>query len=58
MSEETSVTEDTPRLGRRAFFGRALLLAGAGTALLGLTGCPGGDQDNDEGDDGDGEDDD
>jgi hypothetical protein len=39
-------------MGRRAFFGRALLAAGAAAALMGLTGCPGGDQD-DDGDEGD-----
>jgi hypothetical protein len=41
--------------GRRAFFGRALLLAGAAVTLTSLTGCPGGqqDDDDDEGDDGD-----
>ncbi|MEV7626428.1 hypothetical protein [Actinoplanes sp. NPDC089786] len=46
-------------LGRRAFFGRALLAVGGGVALLTLTGCPGGDQgdDDDDGDD-DGDDDD
>ncbi|GAA4716072.1 hypothetical protein [Phytohabitans rumicis] len=45
-------TDDT--LGRRAFFGRALLAAGAVPALIGLAGCPGGDQDDDDdGDDGD-----
>jgi len=39
-------------IGRRAFFGRALLLAGAAATVLGLSGCPGGDQDDDD-DDGD-----
>jgi hypothetical protein len=42
-----------PRVGRRAFFGRALLATGAAVGLVGLTGCPGGDDD-----DGDDEDDD
>ena len=39
-------------MGRRAFFGRALLAAGAVGGLLTLTGCPGGEQDDDD-DDGD-----
>jgi hypothetical protein len=42
------------RMGRRALFGRALLLTGAAAALMGLTGCPGGggdDDDDDEDDD-------
>lgn len=43
-------------IGRRTFFGRALLAAGATAGLLSLTGCPGGDQD-DDGDDDDGDDD-
>ena len=42
--------EDQPTRGttisRRRFFGRALAVAGAGAALLTLTGCPGGDQDH------------
>lgn len=38
-------------LGRRAFLSRALLAAGAGATLLGLTGCPGSDQDDDDDDD-------
>ncbi|MDP9793373.1 hypothetical protein J2S43_001885 [Catenuloplanes nepalensis] len=46
------------KLGRRALFGRTTLLAaGAAVTLLGLTGCPGGEQD-DDGDDDDGGDDD
>jgi hypothetical protein len=49
-------TTRTP-IGRRAFFGRALLAAGATTALLGLTGCPGGEQDDDGEDEGDQDDD-
>jgi hypothetical protein len=40
-------------MGRRTFFGRALLVAGAAAALAGLTGCPGGDQDDDDDDDDD-----
>ena len=42
-----------PGMGRRRFFGRALLAAGATAGLLTLTGCPGGDQDDDDDDDGD-----
>jgi hypothetical protein len=38
-------------MARRALFGRALMLTGAGVALLGLTGCPGGDQDDDDDED-------
>jgi hypothetical protein len=40
-------------IGRRALFGRALLAVGATTALLSLTGCPGGEQDDDGEDSGD-----
>jgi len=44
-------------IGRRAFFGRALLLAGASATVLALSACPGGDQDDDDdGDDGDDDD--
>ncbi|MCA2219280.1 hypothetical protein [Jidongwangia harbinensis] len=39
-------------IGRRAFFGRALLAAGAVATLTTLTGCPGGEQDDDGDDDG------
>jgi hypothetical protein len=57
MEDTKRNTEDerntAPAMGRRAFFGRALLVAGAGATLLGLSGCPGGDQDDDDGDDGD-----
>ena len=59
MDDTKRTTEDepnTPGIGRRAFFGRALLVAGAGATVLGLSGCPGGDQEDD--DDGDGGDDD
>ena len=42
-------------IGRRALFGRALLLAGASATVLALSGCPGGDQDDDD-DDGDDDD--
>ena len=63
----TAVMDDTKRnaedaernvagIGRRAFFSRALLMAGAATTLVTLTGCPGGEQD--DGDDDDGGDDD
>jgi hypothetical protein len=43
-------------IGRRRFFGRVLLAAGASAGLLTLTGCPGGEQD-DDGDDDEGDDD-
>ena len=60
MDDTTRKSEDDSRtgapIGRRAFFGRALLAVGATAALMGLTGCPGGDQDDDGGDD-DGDDD-
>jgi hypothetical protein len=38
-------------MGRRAFFGRSLLAVGAATALFGLTGCPGGNGEDEGGDD-------
>ena len=58
--ENAGMDETEPTTyGRRAFFGRALLLAGAGAATLtGLTGCPGGSQGDDDDDDGDDGDDD
>jgi hypothetical protein len=40
-------------MGRRAFFGRTLLAAGAMVGLVGLTGCPGGGGDDDDDDDDD-----
>ncbi len=47
-----NVGMDDTVIGRRAFFGRALLLAGATATVLTLSGCPGGDQDDeDDGDD-------
>jgi hypothetical protein len=56
MGEGKHNSQDDPSngavIGRRAFFGRALLAAGAAAALMGLTGCPGG-EDDDDGDDGD-----
>ena len=60
MDDTKTDTRDDPdagaAMGRRAFFGRALLAAGAVGGLLTLTGCPGGEQDDDD-DDGDGDDD-
>ena len=60
MDDAKRNSQDDPStgagIGRRALFGRALLVAGAGAALVGLTGCPGGSQDDDEGDDGDDDD--
>ena len=54
MDDTKGDAQDTPgtgaAIGRRAFFGRALLATGAVAGLLTLTGCPGGEQD-DEGDD-------
>ena len=41
-----------PALGRRAFLSRALMATGATAGLLALTGCPGGEQDDDGDDDG------
>jgi hypothetical protein len=57
--DETNREPDDGRgtIGRRAFFRGTLLAAGATVALLGLTGCPGGEQDDDGGDDDGGDDD-
>jgi hypothetical protein len=59
MDDSQRNSDDAPAAGtaiaRRAFFGRVFLAAGATTALMGLTACPGGDQD--DGDDGDDDDD-
>ena len=61
MDETTRTTPDEPRtgapMGRRTFFGRTLLAAAATTGLLTLTGCPGGEQDDDGEDGGDQDDD-
>jgi hypothetical protein len=38
---------------RRAFFGQALVVAGAAAALMGLTGCPAGDEDDGDDDEDD-----
>jgi hypothetical protein len=61
MADTRRTSADQPELtapiGRRAFFGRALLVAGAAAGLMTLTGCPGGEQDDDDDDDG-GDDDD
>jgi hypothetical protein len=40
-------------MGRRAFFSRALLVAGAAAGLTALTGCPGGGDDDEDDDDDD-----
>ena len=57
MDDTEKDTRDDPgtggAMGRRAFFGRALLAAGAVGGLLTLTGCPGGEQDDGDDDDGD-----
>lgn len=55
MEDTERSTANDPRIGRRAFFGRALLATGAAVGLVALTGCPGG---GDDGDDDDGGDDD
>jgi hypothetical protein len=60
--DDTTRTSADPSLngvafGRRTFFGRALLAVGATAGLLTLTGCPGGEQDDDGGDDDGGDDD-
>ncbi|MEU4423621.1 hypothetical protein AB0F81_23580 [Actinoplanes sp. NPDC024001] len=44
-------------MSRRLFFGRTLGVAGAAGVLLALTGCPGGDGDDDDGGDDEGDDD-
>jgi hypothetical protein len=55
MDDTERHPQDDPKtgagMGRRRFFGRALLAAGATAGLLTLTGCPGGEQDDDDGDD-------
>ena len=56
MDDTTRTSQDDPgtgaAMGRRSFFGRALLAVGATAGLLTLTGCPGGEQDDDDDDDG------
>jgi hypothetical protein len=49
-------SDTRPGIGRRALFSRALLAVGATTALVTLTGCPGGEQDDDGEDSGDDDD--
>ncbi len=51
MDDDTR--EPRPGMGRRAFFSRSLLAVGAATALFGLTGCPGGEQEDGGDDDAD-----
>jgi hypothetical protein len=57
MDDSRRNEHDSPGAGtaiaRRAFFGRILLVAGSTTALMGLAGCPGGEQDDDDDDDDD-----
>ena len=54
IERQPQEVQHTPAgMGRRRFFGRALLAAGATAGLLTLTGCPGGQQDDDDDDDGD-----
>ena len=55
MDDVTQRSDDAPVLGRRAFFGRVLLAAGATATVLTLSGCPGGStrDDEDEGEDDD-----
>lgn len=52
---ESQDERDTPdaTMSRRGFFGRTLAVVGAGTGLMTLTACPGGDQDDDDDDDDD-----
>jgi hypothetical protein len=58
MDKTKRSTDDEPIMGRRAFFRGALLTAGAAVTLLGLTACPGGDQEGGDDDADDGGDDD
>ena len=51
MDDDTR--EPRPGMGRRAFFSRSLLAVGTATALFGLTGCPGGEQEDGGDDDAD-----
>ncbi|GLI02843.1 hypothetical protein Pa4123_81210 [Phytohabitans aurantiacus] len=57
MDDSPRTPSTGPAIARRALFGRLLLAAGATTALMGLAGCPGGDQDDDDDDDDGGDDD-
>ena len=58
MDDAKRTADDGPDtadgMGRRAFFSRTLLAAGAAVTLFGLTGCPGGGGEGEDG--GDGED--
>lgn len=60
MDEATRERDDSPtpeaKLNRRAFFGRALLVAGGTATVLTLSGCPGGDGGDDDDDGGDDDD--
>ncbi|WP_433360026.1 hypothetical protein ACQPZX_26000 [Actinoplanes sp. CA-142083] len=50
-AQERNTPEAT--MSRRGLFGRALVIATAGTGLMALAGCPGGDGDDDDDDDDD-----
>ena len=56
--DELMRSDEERGMGRRAFFGRVLLAAGATATVLTLSGCPGGDGGDDDGDDDGGDDDD
>ncbi len=53
MDDAKRTEDDGPGMGRRAFFSRTLLAAGAAVTLFGLTGCPGGDGEDGGDDDAD-----
>jgi hypothetical protein len=57
MDDTNRTSVDDPStgttMGRRAFFSRTLLAAGAAVGLATLTACPGGDGDDDDDDDDD-----
>ena len=51
MDDNSQDEARTPTISRRGFFTRTVGLAGAAGVLLTMTGCPGGDGDDDGGDD-------